>query len=642
MPELLLVDEKGNFTDSSHRVITLKGINIDATSKHPSQPFIPTYKSITSENEDQYWDGDNVSFLNRPFTIEEAPIHFNRIKKWGYNTLRYIFTWESIEHKGPKKYDFEFIEFTVKILKIAKEFNFYIFMDPHQDSWSRFSGGSGAPLWTFLSVGLNPKNFNKTEGACIHNFYNDKGYPKMLWATNYNRMVCQVMFTLFFGGKKFAPKCIIDGINIQDYLQSHFLNACLVLYQRIIDEGDLMDTTVIGFESLNEPSIGMIGLQDISKIPHDLKLRLGTCPTAFQGMKLGMGLKETLDDYAFGYFGPRKIGKKTIDPQGEKAWSSIEYGEKYGWIRDPGWKLGTCIWAQHGVWDITTNKVLIPDYFHKIKTSFDNNITIDIEYFHNHFFLEYWNNHFKKIRNLSKTAFAFCQPVVLEIPPDFKEKYLDNRCVYCPHYYDGLSLMMKNWSSKFNINTLGILRKQCSILGGIVIGETNIRKCLRSQFKEIKKEGLEHMGNIPCLMTETGMPFDMNKKLAYKNGDYYLQIKALDALSFALEGSNMNHTYWTYSSFSCHDHGDLWNDEDFSFWSPDDMTDEPINKRILKPIARRLSIDSKSSSFGSFSSKAFTRILQLNKSQDSISYNGDDTRSVSISVNLGDKDISSK
>jgi hypothetical protein len=43
------------------------------------------------------------------------------------------------------------------------------FIDPHQDVWSRFSGGSGAPGWTFEVAGLDIRKFKATGAAHVHN-----------------------------------------------------------------------------------------------------------------------------------------------------------------------------------------------------------------------------------------------------------------------------------------------------------------------------------------------------------------------------------------------------------------------------------------------------------------------------------------
>ena len=70
-------------------------------------------------------------------------------------------------------------------------------------------------MWTLYACGLDPENFAVTEGAIVHNTYPDPSqFPKMIWTTNYTRLVNQVMWTLFFGGRDFAPKDIIDGKNI--------------------------------------------------------------------------------------------------------------------------------------------------------------------------------------------------------------------------------------------------------------------------------------------------------------------------------------------------------------------------------------------------------------------------------------------
>ena len=72
------------------------------------------------------------------------------------------------------------------------------------------------------ACGLNPQSFAATEAAIVHNTYPDPAtFPKMIWSTYYWRLAAATIFTFFFAGKDFAPKCIIDGLNIQEYLQNH-------------------------------------------------------------------------------------------------------------------------------------------------------------------------------------------------------------------------------------------------------------------------------------------------------------------------------------------------------------------------------------------------------------------------------------
>ena len=94
-----------------------------------------------------------------------------------------------------------------------------------------------------------------------------------IWSTNYQRLISQTVFTLFYGGRDFAPKCIIDGVNIQDYLQNHYNHAMYLLAIKIQDAGDLLEECVIGWDSMNEPSEGLIGYQDVGVIPKTQALK---------------------------------------------------------------------------------------------------------------------------------------------------------------------------------------------------------------------------------------------------------------------------------------------------------------------------------------------------------------------------------
>lgn len=572
--ERLTTDNNGNFVQpSTGRVVTLHGINIASCSKLPDIPYQTSY--LNPNECGFYSDADFVSFVNRPFPLEDAYEHLTRIKLCGYNTIRFIFTWEAIEHEGPGVYDVDYIQYVIDLLKIIDEVGgLYVFLDPHQDVWSKFCGGSGAPIWTLYAAGLEPKNFEVTGASKLHSMCSDPSkFTKMVWSTNYDKLACQIMFTMFFSGKMFMPNAIIDGANIQDYLQNHFIDSVAFLLSSIKKKApSLFETCLIGVESLNEPSKGLYGLQDMSKISEDQNLRLDETPTVIQSLNLSMGHKQTVDKYSLTSFGPKKVGSITIDPRGVKSWVSNDKMDiHYGFNRDKKWKLGDCLLSQLGVWNSKTGELNHPDFFSKNPTTgepINESTFINIQY------LSFWMKFKRKLRTIDENIFLIMQAPVLQIPPHIrKTKYVDDKTVVAIHYYDGMTLLFKSWNRFMNVDTLGIMRgKYISPMFAIVLGERNIRKSIRNQLREMKRECQENVGmKAPVILTETGMPFDMDDKKAYGDGDYSSQEAATDAINFAIEGSSLNFTYWCYNPENCHKWGDRWNLEDFSVFSKDDM-----------------------------------------------------------------------
>lgn len=548
MAPLRLRIEGATFRDPQNREVTLHGINVSGDAKYPRTP------DQCAHVKEHFFEGDSVSFVGRPFSPDEAHDHFARLKSWGYNTIRYIFTWEAIEHAGPGRYDDEWIQHTVNILRLAKTYGFYVFMDPHQDVWSRFTGGSGAPMWTLYACGLNPKTFHETQAAVVQNTWPDPSqFPKMAWATNYQRLACQTMLTLFFGGKEFAPKAKLDGINIQDYLTNHFVGSCQRLAEAMKEAGDLEDDVVIGWESMNEPNKGHIGWEDLSVWPKDQNLRKHTSPTAWQCLLTGSGRAVEVETYAFGGMGPYKSGTELVDPQGVSAWLPADYDDSYyGWKRDPSWKLGECLWAQHGVWDPSTDTLLKKDYFKKLPSTGE---TITHNFYTDNFFMHHYRAYSKAIRSVFPGTIMFCQSSPFEVPPAIKGTPDDDpNMVFASHFYDGITLITKKWNRFWNVDVVGIMRgKYLTPAFAVKLGETAIRNCFRDQLSFLRKEGEERMGVRPCVFTEIGIPYDMDDKYAYKTGNYSSQTRAMDANHYALEGSGAaGFTLWTYvPSVSC-------------------------------------------------------------------------------------------
>jgi hypothetical protein len=104
-------------------------------------------------------------------------------------------------------------------LKKASKYGIKCFIDPHQDTWSRFTGGSGAPGWTFEVAGIDVTKLEQVGAVHFYDFQAGTDDGKMVWPSNYTKLACATMFTLFFAGDVFAPDKTYKGESCQGFLQ---------------------------------------------------------------------------------------------------------------------------------------------------------------------------------------------------------------------------------------------------------------------------------------------------------------------------------------------------------------------------------------------------------------------------------------
>ncbi len=121
------------FKDEHGRTLILRGVNLGGSTKVPFTP-----DGATHLRED-FFDHRHVSFVGRPFPLEQADEHFARLREWGFTFLRLLVTWEAVEHAGPGLYDTAYLDYLHAIVKKAGERGLSLFIDPHRDMWSRFS-----------------------------------------------------------------------------------------------------------------------------------------------------------------------------------------------------------------------------------------------------------------------------------------------------------------------------------------------------------------------------------------------------------------------------------------------------------------------------------------------------------------------
>lgn len=515
------ISSKGEwFVDPSGRTMILHGINVAGSSKLPFKPLIGSH-----QKENFYESVYTVSFEGRPFPLAQADEHFKQLRQWGYRFIRLLVTWEAIEHAGPDKYDEDYLNYIREIVQKAAEYNINVFIDPHQDVWSRFTGGDGAPYWTLEMAGFDPLKFTDTGSAFIHNVKGDP-FPRMIWPTNYHKLATATMFTLFFGGNDFAPHSRIDSMSMQDYLQSHYINA---IKQVALKLKGLPN--VIGFDILNEPSAGYIGMPDLNAYG---LLKNGIMPTPFEGMALGGGNSLEVDIYEFALTGPKVVGKELMNAHKFSTWK------------------GADIWKEAGVWgydELQKPVVLKPDYFTVV-----NGKTVD---FSADYFKPFVLKFKEVIHSVDTSWLIFTEHALFHKLPQFSKRESENM-VNAGHSYDIGTLLTKDYSSWFGVD---------GTKGKPVFGKMAIRKMFHGTMASIKEETKWAMGMKPMLIGEFGIPIDLNEKTAFKTGDFTDQEECLNRSFRAMESNQLSYTLWNYTPDNDNLHGDQWNGEDLSIFS---------------------------------------------------------------------------
>ncbi len=508
------------FLDPLGRALLLRGVNLGGSSKTPT--------GCHPVNAADPHGAQDANFIGRPFPLEEADEHFGRLRHWGFNVIRLLTTWEAIEHEGPGIYDLAYLDYFTEVVRKAGEYGLYVFVDPHQDAWSRFSGGDGAPAWTLDLAGFELSALDASEAAITM-----KGrypaYGRMIWPNNWYRLASATMFTLFFAGERLAPQSLIDGENIQHILQRHFLGALTTLAERLREMPH-----VLGYDSLNEPRAGYIGIRSLSEsLPvYNSAPRL----SGLESLSIPAGFPTEVPVVTREHLGQTVTHTVLLNPKGVSAW------------KDPSLD----IWRKHGVWDLVSEdrpQLLRDDYFAEARFVRDG-------------LRPFLKRYGEALRQVHQDALLFIEgepgsSEPLEAPEGIP-------VVNASHWYDLLTLTTKHFDPDATL-VWGSLKS--------VRGREAVRNSMADQIGTLVQESHRDLGVVPTLIGEFGLPFDLDEGAAFTSGDFSSHVEALTCYYNALDAHLAHATIWCYTSDNTNAWGDQWNQEDLSIFSRDQQSD---------------------------------------------------------------------
>lgn len=544
------------FVDESGRQVILRGVNLGGDCKVP-------YPDGGTDRPSDFSDHRQVSFVGRPFPLAEADEHLGRLKGWGFNCLRLLTTWEAVEHAGPGLYDTAYLDYFAEVTRRAGEHGLQVFVDFHQDVWSRMSGGDGAPGWVFEALGLDMTRFGAAGAAHVmQNLYDydspvrrqEDRYPMMTWSRNYHYPVNGICWTAFFAGRTFTPDWVIDGVNVQDYLQGRYFGAMRAVAERIADLPNVM-----GFDSLNEPGSGWSGQslsqRHVAPTPENPRPpRPGPVWSPLDALAVAAGL-------------PVRLPVIGLDPQSRSMAVVDELPVNAAGVRiwtdvgpDPFERAG--VWRREGGKPVALRETAFAEIGgRKIDHEAD-------------FMAPFMDNAAAAMRSVRDDwmLFAELDPFAAATGYGFPE--LPARSVNANHWYDIRTLSQKTFDADIDA------------------GRTRERYI--RQLGQVREVG-ERAG-VPTLIGEFGIPYDLNGGEAYarwaegeRDDDIWAaHERALSLMYDAMDALLISSTQWNYTASNRNDLrvGDGWNQEDLSVFSRDQQDRGCDGGRAVRGFAR--------------------------------------------------------
>ncbi|GAA5890521.1 hypothetical protein JCM6882_002948 [Rhodosporidiobolus microsporus] len=580
--------------DSFGRRLLLHGANVSGLNKLPSEPNSFTHLDLG----EAYWYGENVSFVGRPWPLEESHDHLTRLSQWGLTFIRLVIPWESLEHAGPGQYDESYFTYLHSLLSLFPQYGLRAYIDAHQDVWSRHAGGSGAPLWTLALVGLDVRNLKATGAAHAHNVHlAPDDPPAKVWPSGMTKLAAATMATVFWGGEVFAPRRRVrrrlhrgkwgqggtdeeEEVGLQTFLQESMTEAFGRLAERLSG-----CEAVVGFEVINEPHRGYIKLHSPYAWDFNTELAIGYFPSPIESWSLGSGHPVLIPHYVQS-FPVTAVSHHVLlrPPKGRTAWLSPSPSPSTSTSQDPSSPPSSsnakptstpfayspsspsstgCLWAEHGVWawdpargQFGEGVVLKMDYFDKFPQDCVVAGCVEVEggkagrrgrrgrgeavEWYRDFYFPFCRLFARRIAEWGGNEGAkrgwwnLVEPIPNEFAPAYPLPQRPPNLVFAPHWYD-LQALFEKRLGWMSANVQG-LAKGMFLLKALYFGRSGLRKNYAHQILNILRSSYRQIGEVPVVLGETGCPFDLNGGEAFRSGKWTggYQERMLDAICAAV------------------------------------------------------------------------------------------------------------